>query len=125
MSVLKPAMHNVLETGAQHMFPYASSLDYLKEGWELYQKANKIVSDVVFNQYNCGDVIWIHDYQLCMVPKFMTHACKSKYKERPPQVFFMHSPFPTSEIFRTLPVRDELLRKCCTTSGQINESEHL
>ena len=54
-------------------------------------------------------MIWLHDYQLCMVPQILVKRIVPLYGSRPAQVFFMHSPFPTSEIFRTVPVRDELL----------------
>ncbi|WOK97826.1 hypothetical protein Cni_G06534 [Canna indica] len=49
--------------------------------------------------------VWIHDYHLLAAPTFL--------RRRSPRVkleFFLHSPFPSFEIFRTIPVRDELLR---------------
>lgn len=51
------------------------------------------------------DYIWIHDYHLLVLPsllrkKFNTMRCG----------LFLHSPFPSSEMFRTFPKRDELLR---------------
>lgn len=54
MSVLKPCMHNVLETGAQRLFPYASSLAYLSEGWRHYCAANELFASVIMSQYNDG-----------------------------------------------------------------------
>ncbi|MGQ0504125.1 MAG: bifunctional alpha,alpha-trehalose-phosphate synthase (UDP-forming)/trehalose-phosphatase, partial [Myxococcaceae bacterium] len=51
-----------------------------------------------------GDTLWVHDYQLLLVPQLL--------RERLPQArigFFLHIPFPSDEIFRTLPWRSELL----------------
>ncbi|KAM3244500.1 hypothetical protein ACQJBY_056060 [Aegilops geniculata] len=51
------------------------------------------------------DFVWIQDYHLLALPTFL--------RKRFPRArvgFFLHSPFPSSEIFRTIPVRDDLLR---------------
>lgn len=109
LGVLRPALCNVLETGSQHMFPQASSLALQNAGWEAYEEANEAVARVVLSQYGQGDVVWTHDYQLCLVPKHISQWVGDLYGGRSPQVFFMHSAFPTSEIFRTLAVRDQLI----------------
>lgn len=109
LSVLKPALCNVLETGSQRVFPQASSITYQQQGWDFYRQTNESVSNVIMSQCERGDVIWTHDFHLCLVPKYLARWGREKHGIRPPQVFFMHSPFPTSEIFRTLAVRDELL----------------
>jgi trehalose 6-phosphate synthase/phosphatase len=51
------------------------------------------------------DFVWIHDYHLMIFPTFL----RKRYK-KVKLGFFLHSPFPSSEIYRTLPVRDEILR---------------
>ena len=112
LSVLKPAMHNILETGAQRMFPYAGQLNYLSRWWTHYLRANELIARVIYALTTPTDVIWLHDFHLCMVPRFLTQwAARAAPGDsiRPHCVFFWHSPFPTSEIFRTVPVRDELL----------------
>ena len=51
------------------------------------------------------DVVWIHDYHLVVLPTLLRkrfHALRIGY--------FLHCPFPSSEVFRALPCRDELLR---------------
>lgn len=109
-SVLKPVMHNVLETGTQRLFPHAADLTYHSEGWRMYQTMNEAIARIVYSQYSPGDVVWTHDYPLMLVPSYLVKWAKERgERERPPQVFFMHAPFPTSEIFRTLPVREEIL----------------
>ncbi|CAA7397851.1 unnamed protein product [Spirodela intermedia] len=51
------------------------------------------------------DYVWVNDYHLMLVPTFLR-----KMMNRVKLGFFLHSPFPSSEIYRTLPVRNEILR---------------
>uniref|UniRef100_A0A2P2M9K4 Uncharacterized protein MANES_15G136100 n=1 Tax=Rhizophora mucronata TaxID=61149 RepID=A0A2P2M9K4_RHIMU len=51
------------------------------------------------------DFVWVHDYHLMVLPTFLR-----KRFNRVKLGFFLHSPFPSSEIYKTLPVRDDLLR---------------
>lgn len=51
------------------------------------------------------DFVWIHDYHLLVLPSLLR---KRLFRVR--CGLFLHSPFPSSEIFRTFPKRDELLR---------------
>ncbi len=53
--------------------------------------------------------MWCHDYHLMFLPKCL--------KEMDPQMkvgWFLHTPFPSSEIYRTLPMRSELLKAVLT-----------
>ena len=54
LAVLKPAMHNVLETGAQRLFPYASQLSYLSKWWTAYLAANELIAAVLLGIYKHG-----------------------------------------------------------------------
>ncbi|MCE9669303.1 bifunctional alpha,alpha-trehalose-phosphate synthase (UDP-forming)/trehalose-phosphatase [Myxococcus stipitatus] len=72
--------------------------------WDVYRKVNERFADLVAKHYQPGDTIWVHDYQLMLVPGLL--------RQRLPEArigYFHHIPFPSSEIFRTLPRRDELL----------------
>lgn len=74
--------------------------------WQGYVSANKIFSDKVMEVINPDDdYIWVHDYHLMVLPTFLR-----KRFNRVKLGFFLHSPFPSSEIYRTLPVRDEILK---------------
>jgi len=75
MSVLRPGLHNVLETGSQRIFPGATSLEYLREGWAHFVEANEAVARVVFRLYQDGDVSWINDFQLSMMPRSLVKLC--------------------------------------------------
>ncbi|XP_073149832.1 alpha,alpha-trehalose-phosphate synthase [UDP-forming] 1-like [Henckelia pumila] len=70
-----------------------------------YKKANQMFADVVNEHYNEGDVVWCHDYHLMFLPK-----CLKDYNTKMKVGWFLHTPFPSSEIHRTLPSRSELLR---------------
>ncbi|KAI5420197.1 variant 2, Trehalose-6-P synthase/phosphatase complex synthase subunit [Lathyrus oleraceus] len=61
-------------------------------------------ADVVNQHYEEGDVVWCHDYHLMFLPK-----CLKKYNSKMKVGWFLHTPFPSSEIHRTLPSRSELL----------------
>jgi trehalose 6-phosphate synthase/phosphatase len=74
------------------------------EGWDTYQRINRRFADAAVEQYRPGDLIWVHDYQLALVPGMI--------RERLPDApigFFLHVPFPSAEVFRILPWRRQLL----------------
>uniref|UniRef100_A0A0E0DTY9 alpha,alpha-trehalose-phosphate synthase (UDP-forming) n=1 Tax=Oryza meridionalis TaxID=40149 RepID=A0A0E0DTY9_9ORYZ len=70
-----------------------------------YKRANQMFADVVYQHYKEGDVIWCHDYHLMFLPK-----CLKDHDINMKVGWFLHTPFPSSEIYRTLPSRSELLR---------------
>ncbi|XP_004295412.1 PREDICTED: alpha,alpha-trehalose-phosphate synthase [UDP-forming] 1-like [Fragaria vesca subsp. vesca] len=73
--------------------------------FDAYKKANQMFADVVNKHYEDGDVVWCHDYHLMFLPK-----CLKEHNSRMKVGWFLHTPFPSSEIHRTLPSRSELLR---------------
>ena len=86
-----------------HHFP--SRLTFDPKGWEAYRTANMLFRDAAVSQYRPGDLLWVHDYQLMLLPQLL--------RESLPQAaigFFLHIPFPSSEVFRVLPEREELLQ---------------
>ncbi|KAH7829455.1 trehalose-6-phosphate synthase [Monocercomonoides exilis] len=75
-----------------------------QKSWQAYQTANKLFADAILDVYKDGDAVWIHDYQLMLVSQFL--------RQKQPTInigFFLHIPFPSSELFRTLPQRRDLL----------------
>ena len=84
---------------------FANKADYDREDWEVYQKVNQRFCDLVVKLAGPNDIIWVHDYQLMLLPEML--------RERLPDAqigFFLHIPFPSYEIYRTLPWRKELLK---------------
>lgn len=97
---LWPLLHYLLPLTSSSGLPFDRSL------YRSYLSANKLYADRITEILNPDDdFVWIHDYHLLALPTFL--------RKRYPRVklgFFLHSPFPSSEIFRTIPVRDDLLR---------------
>ncbi|XWS19763.1 hypothetical protein CRYUN_Cryun31cG0045000 [Craigia yunnanensis] len=77
----------------------------LQSQFDAYKKANQTFADVVSEHYEEGDVVWCHDYHLMFLPK-----CLKERNSKMKVGWFLHTPFPSSEIHRTLPSRSELLR---------------
>jgi len=73
--------------------------------WHSYSHVNMRFRDKVVEVYNEGDLIWIHGFHLLVLPSFITKSLPTAKTG-----LFLHTPFPSSEIFRTLSVREDLLR---------------
>ncbi len=74
------------------------------ENWNTYKIVNQKFADAIVEKAGEDDTIWIHDYQLMLVPQMV--------REKRPNIsigFFLHIPFPSYEIFRTMPWRKEVL----------------
>ncbi len=72
--------------------------------FETYRQVNARVAQVVAQHATPEDLVWIHDYQLLLVPG-MLRALVPGVRVG----FFLHIPFPPAEIFSLLPWRDQLL----------------
>lgn len=79
-----------------HSFPAYTVYD--EQQWELYRKVNETFANMVAQTATPGDVVWIHDYHLMLLPRLL--------REKIPGIrigFFLHIPFPEYDIFRLLP----------------------
>ncbi|EHA46903.1 hypothetical protein MCOR02_007757 [Pyricularia oryzae] len=77
---------------------------YEDHSWKYYVNVNQAVADKIVKNWKRGDVIWVHDYHLLLVPGMI--------RKKLPDAkigFFLHVAFPSSEVFRCLAVRRELL----------------
>ncbi len=75
-----------------------------KASWNDYMQMNQAFADRILQVYQPGDIVWIHDYHLMMLPSML--------RQRIPHIyigFFLHIPFPSSEYMRCLPRRKEVL----------------
>lgn len=91
-----------------YMLPLSPDLGgrFNRFSWQAYVSVNKIFADRIMEVINPeDDFVWVHDYHLMVLPTFLR-----KRFNRVKLGFFLHSPFPSSEIYKTLPVREELLR---------------
>ena len=73
--------------------------------WDAYHRVNQKFCEQIVKNAQPGDTIWIHDYQLLLLP--------SMVRESLPEItigFFQHIPFPSYEVFRMLPWRKQILQ---------------
>ncbi len=85
-----------------HNFP--SRLAFDPAGWDAYVETNRRFRDALLRIVEPNDLIWIHDYHLMLLPQMLREALPEARIG-----FFLHIPFPASEMFRLLPRREDLL----------------
>jgi len=85
-----------------HYFP--QNADFQNQYWEDYIKINRDFADLISEIYSEGDILWINDHNLLMLPYFLRDRLPNA-----PIGLFIHIPFPSFEIFRILPQRTEIL----------------
>jgi trehalose 6-phosphate synthase/phosphatase len=81
-----------------HYFP--NLVDYGDDSWTAYERVNRLFADAVLEVAQPGDLVWVHDYHLLLLPAML--------KKKTPGLrvgFFLHIPFPSYETFRLLPGR--------------------
>lgn len=119
--VLWPAFHNIdlldLSTSGvvSSSDPNAvgSNSDWdqsrLDHWWQAYQQVNQAFSEVVNDlcDRDSSTYLWIHDYHLSLLPRYLDNREPGKSCRK---VFFLHIPFPTSQIFRELECGEEILQ---------------
>lgn len=82
-----------------------NSKAYQDRSWSYYLSVNRCFANQLIESYKRGDTIWVHDYHLLLVP--------SMVREKLPDAkigFFLHTAFPSSEIFRCQEKYKDLLR---------------
>jgi trehalose 6-phosphate synthase/phosphatase len=88
------------------LFHYERSMvHHSAKGWKNYKLVNQLVANAICEEATEKDTIWVHDFQLLLVPG-MVKAKRPELKVS----FFLHIPFPSSEIFRELPQREVILK---------------
>ncbi|MHB8546942.1 MAG: bifunctional alpha,alpha-trehalose-phosphate synthase (UDP-forming)/trehalose-phosphatase [Nitrosotalea sp.] len=77
---------------------FTSHVMYNNDYWTSYIRTNEIFCKNILEMIKPGDLVWIHDYHLMLLPKLL--------REKIPDLrigFFLHIPFPSYEVFRLLP----------------------
>ncbi|KAG2128203.1 glycosyltransferase family 20 protein [Suillus cothurnatus] len=114
---------------------HPGEMNFDEENWLMYRQANFRFAETVRSQITPGSMVWVQDYHLMLLPMILRGlvdgSSGGEYQkqelmkiaegieeevsissERIPDVkigFFLHTPFPSSEIYRILPVRREIL----------------
>jgi trehalose 6-phosphate synthase/phosphatase len=84
---------------------FYSFVEYENKYWETYKKVNEMFCQAAIPFIEPGDIVWVQDYQLMLLPQLLRKAI--------PEIsigYFHHIPFPSYELFRVLPERDQLLQ---------------
>ncbi|TYC56891.1 glucosylglycerol-phosphate synthase [Marinobacter sp. BW6] len=81
--------------------------------WQVFLKVNRLFAERTAAEAAENAVVWIHDYNLWMVPAFL--------RELRPDVtiaFFHHTYFPSADVFNVLPWRREII-------GSLLQCDHI
>ena len=84
---------------------FVGGLRFTDDAWSSYVTVNERFADTIAGIADRGATVWVHDFHLALLPAAL--------RSRRPDLaigFFLHVPFPSSEIYRLLPTRRELLR---------------
>ena len=106
--VLKGADHLASDSILWPVFHYhPGEMNFSEEAWSAYKKVNRIFAKTVAKDVKDGDIVWIHDFHLFLVPLMLREELSNNVNVK--IGFFLHTPFPSSEVYRILPVRNEIL----------------
>src|SRR5467141_524169 len=81
-----------------HYFPTYAKFD--ENDWAQYVKVNEVFRDSLMKVLRPNDTIWVQDYHLMLLPQLLREAMPDV-----PIGFFLHTPFPSYDVFRTLPTK--------------------
>jgi trehalose 6-phosphate synthase len=100
--VLWPALHGDFHPGA-------STARWEYALWESYREATAIFADAVAAIAEAGDLIWLHDYHLMLLPALLRARLQ---KTKPPSsiAWFLHTPWPASSVFLSLPPAADIIK---------------
>ena len=87
-----------------HYFP--DKVVYNPEYWTAYKQVNEIYCDILMQVMMNDDILWVQDYQLMLLPLLI----RKRFRQSSIG-YFLHIPFPSFELFQTLPSKwvNELL----------------
>ena len=83
---------------------FTQYVTYERNSWRAFEKVNKVFASSVLKIAEPEDMVWAHDYHLMLLPSLLR-------EEHPDMAigFFLHTPFPSSDVFRLIPWREEIL----------------
>lgn len=88
---------------------HPGEINFDEKAWLAYNEANQRFAAEILNNLKDGDIVWVHDYHLMLLPELLRTEIERRGIKNVKIGFFLHTPFPSSEIYRILPVRAEIL----------------
>ena len=96
-AVLWPAFHYRLDL-----------VDYQRIAWRGYCRVNQMLADRLTPLLSEDDIVWVHDYHLIPLAEALR-----QHNQRQPLGFFLHIPFPSPEVFNSIPNHARMLEMLC------------
>lgn len=93
-SGLWPLCHNLVERA-----------HFRSSDWIAYRQVNRQFAARIAAEAHPGDLIWVHDYQLALVPGYLR-----QFGVTGPIAYFWHIPWPPTVVLRLVPERKLLLQ---------------
>ncbi|RIB20588.1 glycosyltransferase family 20 protein [Gigaspora rosea] len=81
---------------------------FCRKDWESYKIVNGLFADVINDIVQDDDLIWIHGHHLMLLPEMLRKRISNR-KLNVKIGYFLHTSFPSSEIYKVLPVCEEIL----------------
>lgn len=83
---------------------FTNMVVYEDHFWDSYREVNQLFATEIRKVTSDNSQFWVHDYQLMLLPELLR-------KKNPKATigFFLHTPFPSYEIFRLLPQKEEII----------------
>jgi trehalose 6-phosphate synthase/phosphatase len=97
-------VHNWVDIYGLHTTRWWDEDEHINQ-YQSYLAVNAIFAQAIVEEYSEGDMIWVNGHELCLVSSYVLRKATTATIG-----IFIHSPFPSSEIFRTLSVREDILR---------------
>ncbi len=101
---LWPIMHQIMDVYGP-LDPAGIGAKAQQSVWLVYSTVHNMFRDRILEVYQQGYLVWIHGFHLMLLPSFV--------RRRIPGAkigYYIHTPFPSSEIWRTMSRREDLLR---------------
>lgn len=89
---------------------HPGEINFDENAWLAYNEANQTFANEIAKNANDDDIIWVHDYHLMLLPEMLRQKINEANLKNVKLGWFLHTPFPSSEIYRILPVRQEILK---------------
>lgn len=104
-SIIRPMFHLSVPVNTDMCDAFHKPPHQWQSMWQMYNKVNLEMVTVLVEAFNDNDYVWVIDTELLMVPAFVGTRCKTANV-----AFVFNTPFPSSDIFRMLPARKDILR---------------
>ena len=86
------------------IFSFPDKAEFNQAHWERFLEVNRLFAEQTAREAGEGAVVWVHDYNLWMVPAFL-RPLRPDLKI----AFFHHTAFPSSDVFNILPWRRDII----------------